>query len=88
MSKKVAVVFASIPELLFHCPQHTGALEAECGILQGLFQRVGELHNHRHFSVNDHLAFSLQNKVRIKLCKLVIIKCPTVNSIGLNTQHL
>lgn len=88
MSKKEAIVFASIPELLFHCPQHTGALKAECDVLQGLFQRVGELHNHRHFSINDHLAFSLQNKVRMKLCKLITVKCPTVKSVGLNTQYL
>lgn len=68
-------VLASLPELLFHCLQHSRSLEAERDVLQGFFQRIGELHNHRHFFISYHLTLSLHNKGKIKLHKLIIIKC-------------
>lgn len=82
------VVLSSLPELLFHRSQHAGSLEAERDVLQGLFQRIGEFHSHRHFFTSYHLTLGLQDKERTTLHKLIMIKCLTVKSVGLNTQYL
>ena len=82
------VVLSSLPELLFHRSQHSWSLEAERDVLQGLFQRIGEFHSHRHFFTSYHLTLGLQDKERTTLHKLIIIKCPAVESVGQNTQYL
>lgn len=80
------VVLSSLPELLFHCSQHTGSLEAERDVVQGFFQRIGEFHRHRHFFTSYRLTLGLQDKERTMLHKPIIIKCSMVKSVGLNTQ--
>lgn len=66
------VVLSSLPELLFYCSQHARSLEAECDVLQGLFQRIGEFHNHRHFFTSYQFTFGLQDKERTMNQKLLI----------------
>lgn len=80
------VVLSSLPELLFHRSQHARSLEAKSDILQGLFQRIGEFHSHRHYFTSYQLTLGLQDTERTMLHKIIIIKCPTVKSVELNTH--
>lgn len=83
--KLPVVVLSSLPELLFHCSQHSRSLQADHDVLQGLFQRIGEFHNHRHFSTSYQFTFGLQDKERTMHQKLIITD--TQYWQGRRTEH-
>lgn len=78
-------MLSSLPELLFYCSQHSRSLKAERDVLQGLFQRIGEFHNHRRFFTSYQCTVGLQDKERTMHQKLIITD--TQHWQGRRTEH-